>query len=128
MFGKGNEALRMGKVDTILGDGTEVQGGVVAKGTIRIDGRIEGGVVSEDGIIIGETGIVKGDLTARFIILGGKVTGDLHAQTRVELLPTAQLYGDIRAPRLIIAEGVIFEGTCDMMNEKAESESKTIKK
>ena len=129
MLGKsGTDQPKMGKIDTILGSGAEVKGSVMTRGTLRIEGKVEGGIVSEDGIIISETGTVKGDLTAKFIIIGGKVDGDVYAQARVEMLPTGQLHGDIRAPRLIIAEGVIFEGNCEMVNEKLDIDLKIIKK
>ncbi|MBN1595696.1 polymer-forming cytoskeletal protein [candidate division FCPU426 bacterium] len=111
-------------VDTILGAGSDFKGQINAKGSIRIDGRIEGNVSSEEGVIIGEKGVIKGNITAKAVVVSGKVTGNVHAAKRLEIMPTGQLQGDIHTPRLAIAEGVIFKGNCDMGFEKYEPDPK----
>jgi cytoskeletal protein CcmA (bactofilin family) len=113
---------KMASVDTVLGVGSDFKGQVFAKGTIRIDGRIEGNVTSEEGVIIGDKGVVKGNVSAKSIILSGKVTGNVSSMKRLEITPSGQLQGDIRTPRLVIAEGVVFKGNCDMGLEKLEPE------
>jgi cytoskeletal protein CcmA (bactofilin family) len=112
---------RLGSVDTVLGVGSDFKGQITVKGTIRVDGKIEGNVTSEEGIIIGEKGVVKGNISAKNVLISGKVTGNAAATKRLEITPTGQLQGDIRAPRLAMAEGVIFKGNCDMVGlEKFE--------
>jgi cytoskeletal protein CcmA (bactofilin family) len=115
---------KIGNVDTVLGVGSDFKGQMFAKGTIRIDGRVEGNVTSEEGIIIGDKGVVKGNISAKSVILSGKVTGNISCIKRLEITPTGQLQGDIRAPRLVIAEGVVFKGNCDMGLDKIEAEFK----
>jgi cytoskeletal protein CcmA (bactofilin family) len=115
---------KIGSVDTILGAGSDFKGQIIAKGTIRIDGRVEGNVSSEEGIIIGEKGTVKGNVSAKTVLITGKVNGNVNAAKRLEIMPVGQLQGDIRTPRLAIAEGVIFKGNCDMGFEKFEPELK----
>jgi len=115
----------MGNVDTILGVGADIKGQLTIKGTIRVDGKIEGSITSEEGVIIGEKGVVKGNINAKTILISGKVTGNVASTKRLEITPTGQLQGDIRTPRLAMAEGVIFKGNCDMVGlEKFESELK----
>jgi cytoskeletal protein CcmA (bactofilin family) len=111
-------------VDTILGAGSEIKGQINAKGTVRIDGKIEGNVSSEESLIIGEKGVVKGNLTAKTVLISGKVSGNVFASKRIEIMPTGQLQGDIHSPRVAIADGVIFKGNCDMGIEKFEPELK----
>lgn len=115
---------KVGGVDTLLGAGSEFKGQINAKGTVRIDGKIEGNVSSEDGVIVGEKGTVKGNVVAKTALISGKVTGNIQASKRLEVTPTGQLQGDIATPRLAIAEGVIFKGNCDMGFDKFEPEGK----
>ncbi len=115
---------KIGNVDTILGAGSDFKGQINAKGTIRIDGRTEGNVSSEESVIIGEKGTVKGNISAKTILITGKVMGNVNAAKRLEIMPAGQLQGDIRTPRLAIAEGVIFKGNCDMGFDKFEPELK----
>ncbi|HDQ25500.1 MAG TPA: polymer-forming cytoskeletal protein [bacterium] len=119
MFGKGSSGM-----DTLVGLGGEFKGDLNVKGTVRIDGKIEGNISASDSVIIGENAVVKGDLHAKNIIIGGKVTGDVIAASKLEILNTGELYGDIRTPRLVINEGVIFEGTCEMERAIQETQAK----
>ena len=105
---------KIGGVETVLGIGSEFRGQISAKGSLRIDGRIEGNVSSDEGIIIGEKGMVKGNVNAKSVLISGKVTGNVASSKRLEITPTGQLQGVLRTPRLVIAEGVIFKGNCDM--------------
>ena len=102
------------KVVTIIGPGTEITGEIKCKGTIRIEGNVSGRILSDDTIVIHETGRVKADLMAGQIIIGGEVQGNVFAQDRLEITEKGKLVGDITAPRVSIAEGVLFEGACAM--------------
>jgi cytoskeletal protein CcmA (bactofilin family) len=122
MFGKssGNSPKAMeAHLETIIGAETSFQGTLRSQGSVRIDGKIEGGV-SAEGVILGERGEVQGDISARSVVVGGKVTGNIHATESLELLTKSQVFGDLHAPQLLIAEGAIFEGSCLMASEKAK--------
>jgi cytoskeletal protein CcmA (bactofilin family) len=106
-------------LETVIGAESSFQGTLRSKGSIRIDGKIEGGV-SAEGVILGERGEVQGDISARTVVVGGKVTGNIHATESLELLTKCQVFGDLHAPQLLIAEGAIFEGSCLMASEKAK--------
>jgi cytoskeletal protein CcmA (bactofilin family) len=103
-----------GAINTLIGDGSKFKGSLECDGVMRIDGKVDGKITSRDSVIVGETGVVKADIVAPTIVIGGKVTGNMTAETRLELLPAAQLYGDIHTTILAIAEGVIFQGNCNM--------------
>src|SRR5476651_706322 len=107
------------QLETIIGAESFFQGTLRSKGSIRIDGKIEGGI-SAEGVILGERGEIQGDISARTVVVGGKVTGNVHATESLELLTKCQVFGDLHAPQLLIAEGAIFEGSCLMASEKAK--------
>ena len=102
------------KVVTIIGPGTILTGDVKCKGRIQIEGEVHGRVYSDDTIMVQESGVVKADLIAGEIVIGGQVKGNIFAHERLEIMAKGRLLGDITAPRLSIAEGVLFEGKCTM--------------
>ncbi len=116
MFGKPNDKNieKFNKIETIVSHHTEIKGNMSSKGSLRIDGIFEGIIEHADGIILGETGIIKGDINAQNIVIGGKITGNITAAETIEILETAQVYGDMNSSTLSIAEGAIFEGNCIM--------------
>lgn len=120
MFGSKNGSEKgETHLETVVGAESSFQGTLRSKGSVRIDGKIEGGV-SAEGVILGERGEVQGDISARTVVVGGKITGNVHATESLELLSKSQVFGDLHAPQLLIAEGAIFEGSCLMASEKTK--------
>ncbi|MFH1368071.1 MAG: polymer-forming cytoskeletal protein [Elusimicrobiota bacterium] len=117
MFGRKKEN-EFGTLETIIGAETVFHGTIQSKNSIRIDGKLEGGISEASGIIVGEKGQVQGDIAARIVIVGGKVTGNITASHNLEILPKAQVYGDVHCALLSIGEGATFEGNCVMTTEK----------
>lgn len=101
-------------VATIIGPGTVIQGDIKSKGTLRIEGEVHGRIECEDTIVVQESGHVTADLIAGQVIISGTVEGNTFAHERLEITNQAKVIGNITAPRISIAEGVIFEGTCTM--------------
>jgi len=114
MFGMKED--KYGKVDSLIGSEAEVKGDIVTKATIRVDGRVEGDIHGEGDVVVGKDGNIKGDIKAKVIILGGKIIGNIFAEERVEVIDGGQVMGDIKSPAVVIAEGGIFEGHCEMMS------------
>ena len=109
MFGNKDSQDKGGThLESVIGAESSFQGTLRSKGSIRIDGKVEGGITAE-GVILGERGEVQGDISARTVVVGGKVTGNIHATESLELLTKSQVFGDLHAPQLLIAEGAIFE-------------------
>ena len=102
------------KVVSIIGPGTLISGEINSKGTIRIEGNVTGRIQCEDSIVVQETGRVKADLIGGQVIISGEVIGNVFAHERLEITPQGKVQGDITAPRISIAEGVLFEGKCTM--------------
>src|SRR5579864_3047146 len=119
MFGKNDNEKTETHLETIIGAESSFQGTLRSKGSVRIDGKIEGGV-SAEGVILGERGEVQGDISARTVVVGGKVTGNIHSTESLELLAKSQVFGDLHAPQLLISEGAVFEGSCLMASEKTK--------
>jgi len=99
-------------VNSLIGEGSEFRGEFKVKDLIRIDGFFQGNIITEGKVLVGKSGNVETDIRAGIVVIGGKVRGSIHAQTRVILLSTAHLIGDIVTKSLVVEEGVIFEGRC----------------
>jgi cytoskeletal protein CcmA (bactofilin family) len=112
--------------ETIIGKSCEIKGGLTSMGGIRVDGKVEGNVISEDSVTVGENAVIKGNIQGTSVIIGGKVSGDVAAKIKLEITPTGKIYGDIKTPKIAMAEGVVFQGTCDM--EKDVKEPLPVKK
>lgn len=103
---------------TTLSDTTGCEGTLRFKNSLRINGQYAGKVDSSGLLVIGPNARIKGDVICDEVIVGGEIRGNITARQRLELLDTAKLYGDIRTPKLKIADGVVFEGKCEMTQAK----------
>jgi len=116
MFGKEleNSGVQEGRLNSILGKGCKFKGTVEVEGTLRIDAEFEGVVNCPDTLVVGKTGIVKAEINVKNAIIGGKVIGNINATNKIELQSGSHIEGDIQTHRLVIDEGVFFEGSCKM--------------
>ena len=105
-------------VNSIIGEGTTLKGEFDLNGLLRIDGIFYGKVKTNGKVLVGKNGIAECDIFAGTIVIGGKVKGSLIASERITLLSTGELIGNIITPRLIIEEGVLFDGTCEIIEDK----------
>src|SRR3954466_12517735 len=87
-----------------------VSGDLETDGALRIDGRLEGSIHRADLIVIGQGASVVGDVTAREVIVGGAVTGNIFAAQRTELQSTGIVAGDIRSAAILVHEGGVVQG------------------
>ncbi len=108
MFSKYSE-----KLESFLGSQSDFQGELKVKGTLRVDGRVQG-KVNADCVILSETAVIKGDVAAQKIIVGGKVEGTLRAQEMIEIKGKGKVLGDIFTQKLSVAEGGEFDGKIEM--------------
>ncbi len=99
---------------TFLGKGVEFKGVITYYGTIRIDGKVEGEIITEGTLMVGESANIQANITAGAVISGGKIVGNVQAAHKVHLLPKAIMSGSLSTPTLIIEEGVLFNGKADM--------------
>jgi cytoskeletal protein CcmA (bactofilin family) len=104
--------------DTVIGHDAYFQGTLTAKGSLRIDGRVDGSVVDAKLVTLGKTGKVKGDISCEVCSVSGEVKGNVAAVDHIEVLSGSKVDGDLRAPRIIIEEGAVFNGNCSMTSVK----------
>lgn len=109
-------AIRTEITNSFIGEHSQFEGRFLINGTIQINGKFEGAILKVDQINVGQTGRVKANLEASSIMIEGVVIGNIKASTRVMLLPTARVLGDIKTPELIIQNGVVLEGRCLIAN------------
>jgi cytoskeletal protein CcmA (bactofilin family) len=102
------------ELNGFMDEGTEFIGELRFRDTFRIDGRLKGKVVSEHTLIVGETGQVDAEIDCAVISIKGAVSGRVHAHQRIELLSGARVQATLVSPRLVIEEGAVFQGQCDM--------------
>ena len=113
--GEGQEGQSpQGDVVGFLGHNCTMQGTLNFDGSMRIDGRMEGQIITTGSLIVGEGGQVKAEIQAGVVICGGTIEGTVVAKERVQLLAPSVLTGTVRSPLLIIEEGAQFNGTCEM--------------
>ena len=104
----------------VLSNDVEIKGSIKFGNEFTFDGKIEGEISSNDGILtVGENGDVHGEIKAKSVIVMGKVHGNITVQERCELRSRSQLIGDLRAARLIIEEGATFVGKSEVTPNKA---------
>jgi cytoskeletal protein CcmA (bactofilin family) len=122
MLGRKDDQLsdvKEAKLDTVLGKETAVKGDIVIKGSLRIDGRVEGLIDSSDTVVIGKTGQVSGEVKAKDAVIAGQVAGNVVLSSRGVLESGSRLNGDIICQGLIIHEGAFFEGRCERCDGKS---------
>ena len=103
-----------GEITTLLGRGSEFEGKLTFEGTVRIDGKFSGEIISTDTLIIGEGAEVKANLQIGTLTCLGDYQGDAKASKAVELKAPAKVRGNITTASIVIERGVFFDGTCKM--------------
>jgi len=98
----------------IIRKGTAINGDVTCSGDIRIDGILNGTLISEGKLVIGQTGVIKGEATCKTADISGKIEGQLVVKELLQLKATANILGDINTNKLSIEPGANFTGSCNM--------------
>jgi cytoskeletal protein CcmA (bactofilin family) len=102
------------EINAFLGGDTEFEGRLSFTGAVRIDGRLSGEIFSSGTLIVGENAVIKSKIHVADVLISGEVHGDIFAENSIEINVPGKLFGNIQTPRLVIEEGVIFEGNCKM--------------
>ncbi len=115
MFGKEpeNTAVATGQT-SIIAQGCKFDGKVEVRGTLRIEGEFKGNIGTPESLVIGKTGVVHATCRVKNAIIGGQLFGNITAENKIELQSGSHVEGDIKTKRLVIDEGVFFEGNCSM--------------
>ncbi len=105
-----------------IDEGSEMEGRYTFSGTVMLNGRFKGEISTTDTLIIGDKGVMNGDIRAGQVLISGEVVGNVSAAERVELKRTARVFGDVEAPVVVVEEGVLFEGHCRMTKANPNTE------
>ena len=105
------------KVATVFSEATSFNGILKFDTSIKIEGSFKGKILSKGHLMIGEKAKVRADIKAGSIVIAGEVKGNVEASERLEMLPSGKLYGNIKTKKLKMANGVVFEGSCQMMDD-----------
>jgi cytoskeletal protein CcmA (bactofilin family) len=112
-------------IDTIIGVNVSLKGNLYNKGSIQINGEIEGEIKSDENVLIGETASIKGPVVAKKIEVSGEIRGVVEASEKLEINSTGKIWGDINAKTLIIKEGALFVGQSIMPSANQPSNTKS---
>ncbi len=114
-------ASRSGAKDSSIGRGSIFEGKFYISGSLRIDGRFEGDIKTEGSLIIGESGRLKTNIHAKEVIVAGTMIGDVVADEQIRLERTGKVLGNICAPTIHIAPGVMAQGSINITGDSDKS-------
>jgi cytoskeletal protein CcmA (bactofilin family) len=98
-----------------MDEGTEFLGELRFRDTLRIDGHLKGKIVSDNTLIVGESGHVEADIDCGVVSIRGTVLGRVHGRQRIELLAGSKVQATLVSPKLVIEDGAFFQGDCEMI-------------
>ena len=107
----------------LVGEGTTFEGTLHAENDVRASGRIVGTMRVDGRAIIAESGAVEGEVIATNADIAGHVQGEIHVSERLVLKSTARIDGHIKTNRLVVEEGALFTGKCEMGEDDANKAS-----
>ena len=102
-------------IATTLGKETVFSGTMRFTSSLKIDGRFEGEIESSGCLYVAEGAYVRANIRVGSVVIGGVVHGNIVATEKLEMLSTGKVYGNVTTSRLKIADGVVFEGKCEMI-------------
>ena len=102
-----------------IDQGSEFEGKLTFKDTVRIDGNFYGEISSENTLIVGETGRVEATIHSNTVVVSGSVVGNITASRQLVLRKSARVEGDVNAPSLVIEEGATLNGGLTMTRADA---------
>jgi cytoskeletal protein CcmA (bactofilin family) len=102
----------------VLNSDVEIKGNLKFTGELLLEGKLEGEVNADGVLTLGEGGTVNGNISANTVVIKGKVNGNVIAKDKVELKSKAELFGDVKAAKLAIEEGVTFVGRTEVNPNK----------
>jgi cytoskeletal protein CcmA (bactofilin family) len=111
---KSEEGTMEGQMNTIIGKDSVITGTIDIKGPLRIDGRVKGQVNSSDTVTVGASGTIEAELNCKVATISGRVDGNIIASEKVELQAKAEINGDLKTKSLVIEQGAVFCGSCNM--------------
>ena len=118
-LGKPGKETKMGEQNaTYLTSDVEIKGHLKFDGELTFEGKIEGEIQSEGTILLGESAVVNGNIQVNSVVVRGKVNGNITAKDKIDIKAKTELFGDVRAAKLVIEEGITFVGKAEVNPSK----------
>jgi cytoskeletal protein CcmA (bactofilin family) len=102
----------------VLAADVEIKGNLKFSGEMMFEGKLEGEIHSDGILTLGDSAVINGNIHVQSIVVRGKVTGNIVAKEKIEIKSKSEMFGDIRAARLAIEEGVTFVGKSEVNPNK----------
>ncbi len=116
MLGKKEKSEVM---ETVIGPQTEMEGKIISKASLRVDGKFKGDIEAKDTVIVGKTGYVEGNIKANKVVVIGEVVGNIICKESIEILSTGKFKGDLKlGGKISVEEGGILLGTTEILEEE----------
>ena len=102
----------------VLNSEVEIKGNLKFSGELTFEGKIDGEVQTDGTLNLGDSAVVNGNINAQTVVVRGKINGNITAKEKIEIKTKAELFGDIRASKLAVEEGVTFVGKAEVNPNK----------
>ena len=114
------------QINSIIGEGSIFEGKFYIAGSLKIDGKFEGDIRTDEALIIGQNGKVKTNISAKEVLMEGTLIGDIDARGEVKISETGKMKGDIVSPVLHLAKGVVLQGNVNITGGHKKDAGKMI--
>ncbi len=103
-----------------LNSDVEVKGNIKFTSELVFDGKLDGEINTEGSLTLGDSAVINGNINAQTVVVRGKVNGNINAKEKIEIKSKTELFGDIRATKLVVEEGVTFVGKTEVNPNKVQ--------
>lgn len=110
----------------MIGEGTVLDGTITSSGDVHVRGRIVGTVRAEGKVVVAQEGEVEGEVASSNADIAGRIDGDVRVENRLILKSTARIEGNIYTDRLVIEEGAVYNGSCEMGTSRSAREPQRV--
>ena len=102
----------------VLNSDVEIKGNIKFSGELAFDGKLDGEIHTDGTLTLGDGAVINGNISAQSVVVRGKVSGNISAKDKIDIKSKAELFGDIRATKLVIEEGVTYVGKTEVNPNK----------
>jgi cytoskeletal protein CcmA (bactofilin family) len=102
----------------VLNSDVEIKGNIKFAGELAFEGKLDGEISTDGTLVLGDSAVINGNITAQSVVVRGKVNGNISAKEKIEIKAKAEVFGDIRSTKLAIEEGVTFVGKTEVNPNK----------
>ena len=108
-------------VKNVLSSDVEIKGNLKFTGELTLEGKLDGEIHSDGTLLLGDSATINGTLDVGSVVVRGKITGNVTAKDKIEIKSKAEVFGDIKAAKLVIEEGVTFVGKTEVNPNKVSA-------